>query len=155
MSRLSDLINEELTRAMDENPVVNAHAVAVVLMPRLEPEHLEQLQAEALADHIEAAMKRGRKLSLMMVGAGQAELPFGLDPAYSLGGRIIKPTSLMSQMEFNRCIAIREKSVADDMASLSRMRRARDATAPIFAVEPDLTMGEALSRVGIEADQAA
>ncbi|CAH2606446.1 conserved protein of unknown function (plasmid) [Rhodovastum atsumiense] len=56
--------------------------------------------------------------------------------------KVIKETDFLREMELDRIIAIREKSVADDMQHLSALKEVRASLKPIWRAHPDWTLGE-------------
>lgn len=68
---------------------------------------------------------------------------FALRERYALDveARVFKDTERLSELEFDRIIAIREKQLADDAVHLDRLREARRELAPIWREYPNKTFG--------------
>jgi hypothetical protein len=69
---------------------------------------------------------------------------FDLRARYALDvdARVFKDTELLSELEFDRIIAIREKQLADDAEHLNRLLAAKRQLAPIWREYPDKAFGE-------------
>lgn len=69
---------------------------------------------------------------------------FALRERYALDvdARVFKDTDRLSELEFDRIIAIREKQLEDDAVHLDRLKEARREVAPIWREYPDKTFGE-------------
>jgi hypothetical protein len=69
---------------------------------------------------------------------------FALRERYALDidARVFKDTERLSELEFDRIIAIREKQLADDAVHLNRLKEAKRELAPIWREHPDKLFGE-------------
>ncbi|HTI83040.1 MAG TPA: hypothetical protein VL614_21520 [Acetobacteraceae bacterium] len=62
--------------------------------------------------------------------------------ALDIDARVFKDTERLSELEFDRIIAIREKQLEDDAAHLNRLKEAKRELAPIWREHPDKLFGE-------------
>lgn len=90
----------------------------------------------------EAAIRQQRK---MLNDAGAQSCFDVLRRRYPLDveAKVIKETDYLTEMELDRIIAVRDKSVADDMAHLSALKEVRASLKPIWKSHPEWTLGEA------------
>ncbi len=100
---------------------------------------------QALWQRLKQAMTRSKDSLRRASTIDFSSLFPGLFAAYALdadGERTIKRTASLTQLEFKRAIAIREKQIKDDRAALTAMERAYKAVEPIWNAHPQLTFGE-------------
>lgn len=153
---LNDIVGRVI-ELCDRNGAIDTHKAVQTAFPLViaDDEATEQLVREGLAKRIkDAATKMNRQSEQ---AASQASF-FGdkLRRRYALDtdGRVIKETEYMQRLEFERLIAIREKSIIDDTAHLDVLKRALVAVAPIWDRNPEYTYGQA-ERAFLAAELAA
>jgi hypothetical protein len=150
MSRLSDLVNEAVILNTKADGTISAHDAVAAITPDLDDESREALIVEALTARVMAAAKSSKSSILKMAERRNMELPFeGLHGAYPLDieGRYIKRTESLSRAEMQRVINIREKSINDDMKSLSGLRAGFVAAEPHWEAHPGWTFGQCCSAI--------
>jgi hypothetical protein len=145
MSRLSDVIAQVIEDQLTtEGTIVPARA-AISALAMLEGDDIELLASAELRRKFKEAMVLARR-SAGKANKAQSSFPFPdirLAHALDIENRIIKLTSEMTEIEFNRVIDIRVKSIRDDTAYLDKLLQARDELAPIWKAQPDLTFAQA------------
>jgi hypothetical protein len=148
MSRLNDDVHKALDAVRDSNGCTNMHSAVEVLLKTIDDESRDVLVRTGANIYITQAAKRGKyAVSKASSDTSQPDLFRKLHRAYALDGedRIIKNTVDLTQLELQRAISIREKSVEHDMAHLNYMRRALDAVRPLWSSHPDWTFGQVCS----------
>jgi hypothetical protein len=145
MSRLSEVIAQVIEDQLTTDGTIVPARAALSALSMLEEEDIGLLASAELRRKFKEAMTTARK-SADTSSKGQSSFPFPeirLAHALDLESRMIKLTSEMSEIEFNRVIDIRVKSIKDDTAYLDKLLQARDELAPIWKARPDLTFAEA------------
>lgn len=145
MSRLSEVIAQVIDEQLTTDGTIIPARAALSALPMLDEEDISLLASAELRRKFKEAMSAARKSAERAV-KGQCSFPFPdirLAHALDLESRVVKLTSEMSEVEFNRVIDIRVKSIEADTAYLDKLVQARDELAPIWKSAPDLTFGEA------------
>lgn len=157
MSRLSDVVKEVVEATRDGRGKCDVHRAVEIGMPKLDEEARAQLVREAFGDRVKAQAEKGAKAIAKKAyeAHGTAPLFPELHRGYAVEaeGRVIIATEYLSRLDFERVIAVREKSVKDDLAHLNYLRRTLAAVAPVWDRNPSLTFG-AVCEVYAEAKAA-
>jgi hypothetical protein len=145
MSRLSEVMSEVIEQQLTSSGTIVPAQAALAAMSMLDEDDIGLLASAELRRRFNGAMNTARR-SIANSFKAQTSFPFPdirLAHPLDIDNRVIKLTSEMSEMEFNRVIEIRVKSIADDTAYLDKLTQARDELAPIWKAQPDLTFSEA------------
>ncbi len=146
MSRLSDVISEACAEARDADGTTVVWNAVNVARGRLDDDDRLILVDEALARRCKAVAERGKRSVKQAAErpSGIASLFPDLRQGYALGTdeKVVKETASLSEVEFRRLIAIREKQVEDDRAHLEVLRLAFETVTPIWQAHPDWTFGD-------------
>jgi hypothetical protein len=157
MSRLSDLVAQAIIETDSATGERNIRDAASLVVERAGPEELDALAHEGARRLCATASKRlGPSAERAMQTAGQEELFPDLWRAYPVdaAGKMTKLTGNLSQVEFRRIIAIREKQIGDDAAHLRALRAAYEAMSPIWDENPDWTFEQCCEAYALHRDVA-
>jgi hypothetical protein len=145
MSRLTEVMAEVIEQQLTAAGTIVPAQAASAALSMLDDDDIGLLASAELRRKFKAAMGQARE-SIANAVKAQTSFPFPdirLAHSIDIDNRVIKLTSEMSEIEFNRVIDIRVKSIADDTAYLDKLLQARDELAPIWRAQPDLTFAEA------------
>lgn len=140
---LTDIIHRVIDLCEVDGLLAQVQAVSAgVPLVMADPEAVEECVRETVWRRVGTLSKRVARQAAAT--PRQAELFPGLRTRYAVDtdGRVLKLTSLLSRLEFERVIDIREKQIADDMAHLEVLRQARRQVRQLWDANPTLTFGE-------------
>lgn len=145
MSRLSDVVNEACAEARDGFGRTVVQQAVAFARGRLDEDDRDTLVDEALARRCKTVAEKARKsVRAAAAEANLVDMFPDLRAGYALDNeeRVVKETASLSELEFDRIIAIREKQVEDDTSHLEHLRAARATAKPLWTVHPDWTFGD-------------
>jgi hypothetical protein len=140
---LTDIVHRVIELCEVDGTVSQTRAVSAgVPLVMADPEAVGECVRETVWRRVGAVTKRvARQLT---AAPNQLEMFPGLRSHYAVDtdGRVLKQTKMLSRLEFERVIDIREKQVADDVAHLGVLLQARRKVRRLWDANPALTFGE-------------
>jgi hypothetical protein len=140
---LTDILHRVMEICEVNGQLDQGHVTSTgVPLVKADPEAVDECVRETVWRRVGVMTKRLPRLATAT--PRQAELFPGLRTHYAVDteGRVLKQTGLLSRLEFERIIGIREKQVADDAAHLKLLKDAREELAPLWDRRPEATFGE-------------
>ena len=143
MSHLSNTINQTVEAALSRDGF-EPRKLAPVIWEQLDEESRASCGHAELIRRMKTAAKELTKDTLFEQLSEQAELPFVIDGAVSLGGekRMIKRTSSLTKFEFGLALKDRKKQLKADTNALKSWTTASKSLAPYWEKHPDWTVGQ-------------
>jgi hypothetical protein len=140
---LTDILHRVMEICEVNGQLDQGHVTSTgVPLVKADPEAVDECVRETVWRRVGVMTKRLPRLATAT--SRQAELFPGLRTHYAVDteGRVLKQTGLLSQLEFDRVIAIREKQVADDAAHLKVLKDARADLRGLWNANPALTFSQ-------------
>lgn len=139
---LTNIIHKVIEKCEIDGELTQEKAVgAGVPLVMADPDAVDECVRETVWRRVNTMTKRLRHR--IMPAPRQAELFPGLRTHYAVDtdGRVLKQTGLLTRLEFERVISIREKQVADDTTHLEVLRQARRQLQRLWDANPALNFG--------------